>query len=131
MKKFFILISLLFFYSCETPLNDIVAYSGYWRIICSNPSNTQLPEFTIVIIDNGTFSNKVKIYPNVDSVFLKGAIDNNGTIIAQFGDSLGTNKTGSFSGSFYEVNGIKYGTGTWIDTLRGANSRGTWTAKNN
>jgi hypothetical protein len=131
MKKFFIIISLLFFYSCETPLNDIVVFSGYWRIICSDPSNNRLPEFTIVITDDGTFSNKVKIYTNVDTVFLKGAIDNNGTISAQFGDSLGVNKSGSFTGTFYELNGAKYGSGTWKDTLRGANSYGTWLAKSN
>jgi len=131
MKKFLIIISLLFFYSCETPLNDIVVFSGYWRVICSNPSNNQLPEFTIVITDDGTFSNKVKIYPNVDSVFVRGAIDNNGTILAQFGDSLGVNKTGIFSGTFYEINGAKYGSGTWIDTARGTNSHGTWLARSN
>lgn len=131
MKKLFILIPLLFFYSCETPLNDIVVFSGYWRVICSNPSNNQLPEFTIIIMDNGTFSNKVKIYSNVDSVFVKGAIDNNGIILAQFGDSLGVNKTGVFSGNFYEINGARYGTGIWNDTIRGANSQGTWIAKSN
>lgn len=131
MKKFFILISLLFFYSCETPLNDIVVFSGYWKVICNNSSNSQLPEFTIVIKDDGTFLNKVKIYPNVDTVFVMGAIDNNGTLLGKFGDSLGTNKTGNFSGSFYEINGVRYGTGIWSDTLHGANSHGTWVAKNN
>jgi hypothetical protein len=131
MKKFFILISLLFFYSCETPLNEIVVFSGYWRVICNNSSNTQLPEFSIAIKDDGTFSNKVKIYPNVDSVFVKGTVDNNGTLVGQFCDSLATYKTGSFSGTLTEINGIRYGSGTWIDTVRGANSRGTWTAKSN
>ena len=131
MKKFFILISLLFFYSCETPLNEIVVFSGYWRVICNNSSNTQLPEFSIAIKDDGTFSNKVKIYPNVDSVFVKGAVDNNGTLVGQFCDSLATYKTGNFSGTLTEINGIRYGSGTWIDTVRGANSRGNWTAKSN
>jgi hypothetical protein len=129
MKKIFILISLFFFCSCETPLNDIVVFSGYWKVICSNTANNQLPEFTVVIIDDGTFTNKVKIYPNVDTVFIKGAIDNNGVLLAQFCDSLGINKTGSFSGNFYEVNGLRFGSGIWSDTIRGSDSRGTWTAK--
>jgi hypothetical protein len=131
MKKFFILISLLFLYSCETPLNEIVVFSGYWKVICNNSSNSQLPEFSIAIKDDGTFSNKVKIYPNVDSVFVKGAVDNNGTLVGQFCDSLATYKTGNFSGTLTEINGIRYGSGTWIDTVRGANSRGNWTAKSN
>lgn len=131
MKKFIIIILAVFLYGCETPLNDIVAFSGYWRVICSNNSNTQLPEFSIVIKDDGTFSNKVKIYPNVDTVFVKGAVDNNGTLVGQFCDSLATYTTGSFSGTLTEINGIRYGSGTWIDTVRGANSRGTWTGKSN
>lgn len=131
MKKVFILISLLFFYSCETPLNEIVVFSGYWKVICNNSSNTQLQEFSIAIKDDGTFSNKVKIYPNVDSVFVKGMVDNNGTLVGQFCDSLATYKTGNFSGTLTEINGIRYGSGTWIDTVRGANSRGNWTAKSN
>jgi hypothetical protein len=131
MKKFFIIISLLFFYSCETPLNDIVVFSGYWRVIFTDHNNTRLPEFSITIKDDGTFSNKIKIYPNIDTVFLKGAIDNNGTISAQFGDSLGINRSGSFIGTFYEINGAKYGSGTWKDSLRGPDIYGTWLAKSN
>lgn len=131
MKKIFILIISVFLFSCETPLNDIVIFSGYWRVICSNSSNSQLPEFTIVIKDDGTFLNKVKIYPNTDTVFIMGAIDNNGTLLAQFGDSLGTYKTGNFSGSLYEINGVRYGTGIWNDTIHGSNSFGTWIAKSN
>lgn len=131
MKKILIIISLLFLYSCETPLNEIVPFSGYWRVIFVNQSNQQLPEFTIVIKDDGTFSNKVKIYNGVDSVFLKGAVDNNGTILGQFGDSLGTVKTGSFNGVLNEINGAKYGSGTWSDTARGSNSKGTWITKSN
>lgn len=131
MKKFLVPILLLFFYSCETPLNEIVVYSGYWRVICSNPANIALPEFTIVVKDDGTFNNKVSIYPNVDTVFLMGKMDNNGTLSAQFGDSLGVNKYGEFYGSFYEVSGIRYGDGKWKDTVHGSFSYGTWKAKNN
>lgn len=131
MKKLFLLILLVFFYSCETPLNDIVVYSGYWTVICTNPSNFQFPEFTIVVKDNGTFRNKANIYSNIDTVFVMGTIDNNGVLVGQFGDSLGTYKYGDFSGNFYEESGIRYGTGTWNDTLHSPNSYGKWKAKSN
>ena len=131
MKKILFFILLLYWYGCESPLNEIVPFSGYWNVVCFNSSGSQLPMFTILIKDDGTFSNKVKIYANVDTVFVKGAIDNNGIILAQFSDSLGNNKTGNFSGSFHEINGVKYGSGIWSDTIRGAGSIGTWTAKSN
>jgi len=128
----FILLVLIIYAGCkENPLNEVSVFSGPWKIDMSYNNSATYREASILIKDDGTFCNKVFIYPGNTYLFIQGSINVNGDFTAQFGDSCGVNLSGSASGSFSETAGITLGTGDWNDTIRSPLAKGTWIARRN
>ncbi len=127
-----ILFVLIIYTGCkENPLTEVSIYNGPWKIDMSYNNSSIYREASILIKDDGTFCNKIFIYPGIAYLFIQGNININGDFTAQFGDSCGVNLTGSVSGSFSESAGITIGTGEWNDTLRSSSAKGTWIVRRN
>ena len=128
----FVLLVLIVYTGCrENPLNEVSIFSGPWKIDMSYNNSSTYREASILIKDDGTFCNKIFIYPGNAYLFIQGNINVNGDFTAQFSDSCGINLTGSVLGNFSESAGITIGNGGWNDTTRSSYAKGTWIARRN
>jgi len=126
------LLVLIVYTGCkENPLTEVSIYNGPWKIDMSYNNSSTYREASILIKDDGSFCNKIFIYPGNAYLFIQGNININGDFTAQFSDSCGINLTGSVSGNFSESVGITIGNGGWNDTLRSSSAIGTWIARRN
>lgn len=130
MRKFFIVILMLFFVGCdETSLDQINQFSGRWVIAFKTGDGNVLREGEFTLQDNGNVCNKVLMTVINDSVYFEGNVNSQGLFTGKFSDSCGVGTTGSVSGSMTEILGIITGTGSWNDTVRTRGAIGTWEAR--
>ena len=119
-------------YGCsETPITQIVPYSGSWNFTFTNNHNIAFARAFITVQDTGNFCGKVTVIQSGEIFYLIGGITFEGVITGGFSSSCQGQITGSLNGTFNELMGAVYASGTFNDTTRNPGYKGTWQAKRN
>lgn len=116
---------------CETPVSQIVPYSGYWSFTFSYDDGTAFANSAIKIQDTGAFCGQLIIAGSSTVVFIKGDVSGDGKISGGFADECQGNISGSIIGTFTELMGAGYASGTFSYTIQNPNYKGTWQARRN
>jgi hypothetical protein len=123
---FIILILMIRITACtETPIEQIVTFSGTWKISFNNASGQYIGESTVTIEDDGSFCSIVQLSSGVSNVFVKGKVAFTGSITGGFTGACSQNAVGNFSGEFDELLGAGFASGVFSDTATGS---GKWYA---
>jgi hypothetical protein len=116
---------------CETPISQIVPYSGNWKFTFSYDNGTAFANSFITIQDTGDFCGKISVIENGNEFSIQGDVSGYGIITGGFADSCSGSVTGNITGSFTELMGAGYASGTFTDTLQNQSYKGTWQASRN
>lgn len=123
---FILLILMMKVMACtETPIGQIVTFSGTWKISFNNASGQYIGESTVTIEDDGSFCSIVQLSSGVSNVFVKGKVAFTGSITGGFTSACSQNAVGNFSGEFDELLGAGFASGVFSDTATGS---GKWYA---
>ncbi len=121
-----LLILMLRITACtETPIEQIVTFSGTWKISFNNATGQYIGESTVTIEDDGSFCSIVQLSSGVNNVFVKGKVAFTGNITGGFTAACSQNAAGNFSGDFDELLGAGFASGIFSDTATGS---GNWYA---
>ena len=121
-----LLILMLRITACtETPIEQIVTFSGTWKISFNNATGQYIGESTVTIEDDGSFCSIVDLSSGVNNVFVKGKVAFNGRITGGFTGACSQTAVGNFSGDFDELLGAGFASGIFSDTATGS---GNWYA---
>ena len=140
MKKFrnvIVILSLLCFSTMldngcsETPITQIVPYSGSWNFTFTYNNGVTFAQSYITVQDTGDFCGKLTVIENGSVFYIKGGITYQGDITGGFAGNCESQANGTLNGTFIELMGAVYASGTFNDTLRNPDYKGTWQAKRN
>lgn len=116
---------------CETPVSLIVPYSGNWSFTFNYANGTSFANSAITIQDTGSFCGKLTLSGSSSFFYIRGDISGDGKIEGVFANDCSGSSSGKISGTFIELMGAGYASGTFNDTLRNPNYKGTWQARRN
>lgn len=125
----FLLISLNS--GCETPISQIVPYSGNWKFIFTYTNGNAFADSYIAIQDTGAFCGKLTVSGTTTVFYIQGDVSGEGQISGGFADDCSGSVSGSLSGSFTEIMGAGFASGTFSDTTKNPGYIGTWIARRN
>ena len=116
---------------CETPVSQIVPYSGNWRFIFTYTDGNAFADSYITIQDTGAFCGKLTFSGSGTPIYIQGDVSGTGQISGGFANDCSGSVRGSLNGSFTELMGAGYASGTFNDTLKNPGYKGTWMARRN
>lgn len=116
---------------CETPISQIVPYSGNWRFIFTYTDGNAFADSYITIQDSGAFCGKLTVSGSGTVVYIQGDVSGSGQITGGFANDCSGSVRGSFTGSFTEIMGAGFASGTFSDTIKNPLYKGTWIARRN
>ncbi|MBK8552484.1 MAG: hypothetical protein IPL53_15990 [Ignavibacteria bacterium] len=136
IKKILLITALAYIFAalntgCETPIGQIVPYSGNWKFTFSYDNGSVFASSNILIQDTGAFCGKITVMETGNIFYIKGDVSGYGEITGGFADSCSAPVTGKIIGSFTELMGAGYASGTFTDTLQNPGYKGTWQARRN
>lgn len=116
---------------CETPVSQIVPYSGNWSFAFTYNNGTAFASSNITIQDTGAFCGKLSVIGTGNEFYIQGDVSGDGNVSGGFANDCSGSVTGNMSGVFTELMGAGYASGTFTDTLQNPNYKGTWQARRN
>ncbi|MCX6161406.1 MAG: hypothetical protein NTV87_08755 [Ignavibacteriae bacterium] len=128
---FIVYISTALYTGCETPIYQIVGYSGSWKFDYKYDNGTPFGQSILTIQDTGSFCGKFMIISTGGQYYVKGRVTADGLVYAGFANGCDSVVTGNISGTFTELMGAGYASGKFSDTLRNSAYKGTWQARRN
>jgi hypothetical protein len=123
------LISVCLLTACEDELEYIVGYSGDWKIVLCNESDTPINSADIAVEDDGSFCSMLKQPIDGGIVYIRGKADYNGTTTGGFGSTCTSQSTGTLNGTFTELMGGSFASGTFQYTASQITVTGKWYAR--
>lgn len=116
---------------CETPVSQIVPYSGNWRFIFTYTDGSSFADSYITIQDTGAFCGKLTFSRTDSAIYIQGDVSANGQITGGFANDCSGSVRGNLSGSFTELMGAGFASGTFSDTVINSIYKGSWIARRN
>lgn len=116
---------------CDSPVSDIVPYSGNWSFTFSYVNGTAFAVSEVSVQDEGDFCEKLVLSGSGTEFYIKGEVTADGVVNGAFANDCSGALSGSLNGKFTELMGAGYASGTFSDTLRNSNYKGTWKARRN
>jgi len=124
-------VSFALYPGCETPINQIVGYSGSWKFTFTNDNGTALGNSILTIQDTGAFCGKFSVIATGSQYYIKGSVTADGVVSGGFTNGCDSSVAGNINGTFTELMGAGYASGSFSDTLHSPNNKGTWQARRN
>lgn len=115
----------------ETLISEIVPYSGSWSFSFSYTGGNVFANSVIIIQDTGAFCGELYISETNTIMYIQGDVSGDGKISGGFADNCSGTVRGNMNGTFTELMGAGYASGTFSDTLQNAAYKGTWRARRN
>lgn len=124
-----VFVAIMFSGCDETPISEIVVYSGSWTVILEKQDASLLGQCNTQIEDDGSFCSEISISGSQNLVRLKGQVLSSGVVSGGFAANCGQTAAGVFEGDFGELLGAGYASGTFNYSGNPGIGSGTWYAR--